>query len=90
MIWWFPYRITGIGISETDQQQIFDKFQQVVDSKRGRPPGTGLGLSITRQIIEHHNGKLGVRSSPGKGSTFYFSLPFAPENKKPQAQEETA
>jgi signal transduction histidine kinase len=68
----------GIGISETDQKQIFDKFQQVMDPTRGRPPGTGLGLSITRQIIRHHHGELKVKSTPGKGATFYFSLPLRP------------
>ena len=68
----------GIGISEADQKQIFNKFQQVMDPTRGRPPGTGLGLSITRQIIRHHHGELKVRSTPGKGATFYFSLPLKP------------
>ncbi|WP_419655378.1 two component system sensor histidine kinase [Desulfosarcina variabilis str. Montpellier] len=66
----------GIGISETDQKQIFDKFQQVVDPSRGRPPGTGLGLSITRQIIQYHHGTLTVKSAPGKGATFSFNLPY--------------
>ncbi len=69
-------RDNGIGISEMDQKQIFDKFQQVVDPLRGRPQGTGLGLSITRQIIQHHQGKLQVNSRPGKGATFYFTLPW--------------
>jgi signal transduction histidine kinase len=68
----------GIGISEADQKQIFDKFLQVVDPTRGRPPGTGLGLSITRQIIHYHNGELQVKSAPGKGATFYFTLPLDP------------
>lgn len=66
----------GIGISEMDQKQIFDKFLQVVDPTRGRPPGTGLGLSITRQIIQYHHGELHVKSAPGKGATFYFTLPL--------------
>ena len=70
----------GIGISEADQQQIFDKFRQVVDPSRGRPPGTGLGLSITRQIIRHHHGELEVKSTPGNGATFYFSLPLKPSD----------
>ncbi|BBO66963.1 sodium:solute symporter [Desulfosarcina alkanivorans] len=68
----------GIGISEADQIQIFDKFLQVVDPARGRPPGTGLGLSITRQIIQYHHGELEVKSAPGKGATFYFTLPLEP------------
>jgi signal transduction histidine kinase len=68
----------GIGISEADQKHIFGKFQQVVDPSRGRPSGSGLGLSITRQIIQHHNGELKVNSTPGKGATFYFTLPLPP------------
>ena len=66
----------GIGISPEDQNQIFDKFQQVVDPARGRPAGTGLGLSITRQIIEFHHGTLNVTSAPGKGATFFFRIPL--------------
>ena len=73
----------GIGISEADQKQIFNKFQQVMDPTRGRPPGTGLGLSITRQIIRHHHGELKVKSTPGKGATFYFSLPVKPAAANP-------
>jgi signal transduction histidine kinase len=69
----------GIGISEADQRQIFNKFQQVIDPGRGRPAGTGLGLSITRQIIQYHEGELNVKSTPGKGSTFYFTLPLIPQ-----------
>lgn len=66
----------GIGISETNQRDIFNKFQQVVDPSRGRPPGTGLGLSITRQIIQYHHGTLRVKSALGKGATFTFHLPY--------------
>lgn len=65
----------GIGIGKIDQKKIFNKFQQVVHPTIGRPAGTGLGLSITRQIIHHHRGKLWVKSTLGKGATFYFSLP---------------
>ncbi len=74
----------GVGISEADQRHIFDKFHQVVDPARGRPAGTGLGLSITRQIIEHHHGRLKVRSTPGRGATFYFTIPFQQPPAHPQ------
>jgi signal transduction histidine kinase len=73
----------GIGISEADQKQIFDKFQQVIDPTRGRPAGTGLGLSITQQIIQHHHGELKVESTPGEGATFYMALPWKWARERP-------
>jgi signal transduction histidine kinase len=78
----------GIGISEADQEQIFNKFQQVVDPSRGRPPGTGLGLSITRQIVRHHHGELSVTSTPGHGATFSFHLPWQTATAPPPAQSD--
>ena len=58
----------GIGISESDQALVFEKFRQIQDNKKGRPPGTGLGLSITKRIIDYHNGKISLTSKLGKGS----------------------
>ncbi len=72
----------GIGISEADQKKIFNKFQQVINPTLGRPSGTGLGLSITRQIIQHHQGRLEVKSTRGKGATFNFFLPLSNFAKK--------
>lgn len=65
----------GIGISESDQALVFEKFRQVQDTKKGRPPGTGLGLSITKRIIDYHQGEIGLTSKLGKGSSFFFSIP---------------
>jgi signal transduction histidine kinase len=65
----------GVGISEADQQIIFDKFRQVGDTLTQKPKGSGLGLAISRQIIEHFGGRLWVRSRPGEGSTFSFTMP---------------
>ena len=65
----------GIGIKTEDQSKIFEKFQQVKDPARGRPYGTGIGLTISKRIIDFHHGKIWVNSTPGKGSTFSFSLP---------------
>lgn len=64
----------GIGIPEDKQARIFERFYQVDGSIRRRYGGAGLGLAISRQIIEAHNGVIGVRSRPGEGSLFYFEL----------------
>jgi len=70
---------TGPGIREEDQQRIFEEFQQA-DSSSTRPKdGTGLGLTIAKRIVELHRGRVGVTSSPGQGSTFWFELPVAAE-----------
>ena len=63
---------TGIGIEEDNQEQIFERFYRVDNSRKY--DGTGLGLSIAKHIIQAHGGLLGVRSKKGEGSTFYFSL----------------
>jgi signal transduction histidine kinase len=68
-------RDTGPGIAATDQQKIFEEFQQADSSTTRRKGGTGLGLSISRRIIEMHGGQLSVMSEPGRGSTFSFTLP---------------
>jgi signal transduction histidine kinase len=70
-------RDNGPGISREDQAVIFDKFRQAGDTLTNRPQGTGLGLPISRQIIEHHGGRLWVDSEPGAGACFSFTLPLA-------------
>ncbi len=66
---------TGPGISEADQQRIFEEFQQVDSSSSRAKGGTGLGLAIARRIVELHGGRMWVESSLGKGSIFMFALP---------------
>ena len=68
---------SGIGISGENQLKVFEKFKQVGDTITDRPKGTGLGLPISKEIIEHHGGRIWVESELGKGSTFSFSLPVA-------------
>ncbi len=65
---------TGIGISKKDQRKLFRKFYQTEAGKK-KFGGTGLGLAICKQIIKFHHGRIWVHSTPGKGSTFAFSLP---------------
>ena len=72
---------TGPGISERDQQEIFEEFRQVENSATAKKGGTGLGLAIAKRIIELHEGRIWVESSLGKGSTFSFSLPVRVEQQ---------
>jgi GAF domain-containing protein len=70
---------TGPGIAADDQAKIFEEFQQADSSITRKKGGTGLGLSIAKRIIEMHGGRIWVESEPGKGSTFYFTLPVRVE-----------
>jgi signal transduction histidine kinase len=74
-------RDTGPGISEADQVKIFHEFQQADNSQTKTKGGTGLGLSIAKRIVEMHGGRLWVESSPGKGSTFSFTVPLRVEQQ---------
>jgi len=67
---------TGIGIPEGKQELIFDFFRQVDDSHTRRYGGTGIGLSIAKKLTELLGGKIWLESEKGKGSTFYFTIPF--------------
>ena len=63
---------TGGGIAPEDQERVFGEFEQLHGTAYG---GTGLGLAVTKRIIEAQGGTVGVRSTPGHGSTFYARLP---------------
>ncbi len=67
----------GPGISEEEQQHIFDKFHQISVQQAGKPKGSGLGLAICRLIADAHWGTLRVASEPGAGATFTCQLPRA-------------
>jgi PAS domain S-box-containing protein len=66
----------GVGISKEKQHQVFERFYRVSGFKENTYPGLGLGLYISSELIKRHNGHIGVESEKGKGSTFFFTLPY--------------
>ena len=67
---------SGIGIEKEQQQTIFDSFTQARSDTTRKYGGTGLGLTICKRIVELQGGRIGVVSTPGEGSTFFFDLWF--------------
>lgn len=66
----------GVGIPKENLTKVFDQFFRVKRPKHETYPGLGLGLYISKEIIQRENGKISVKSTPGKGSTFSFALPL--------------
>lgn len=83
-------RDEGAGLSSEQQQFLWERFYRApgVKVQSGSGVGLGLGLYISRTIIERHQGQVGVQTAPGKGSTFWFTLPLA--QQKTQAAEDRA
>jgi CheY-like chemotaxis protein len=91
---------SGIGIDHAHHEKVFERFIKAEDEKEIFYDGVGLGLAISKGIIELLNGKIWIESEKGKGSVFYFSIPYEPvaltevngmenSNSKPYLKEET-
>ncbi len=85
----FFVRDTGIGIEDSVQDTIFDRFMQSTSAEKMKRGGTGLGLAITRGLVKLLGGRVEFESTPGKGSVFYFTIPYknaTMENNSNQSQ----
>ncbi|WP_312180582.1 ATP-binding protein [Arthrobacter sp.] len=69
----------GMGMSEAEQDEVFNRFFRAAAVKKAGIPGVGLGLGITKDIIEAHGGQISLTSQPGEGTTFRVELPLQPE-----------
>jgi signal transduction histidine kinase len=70
----------GIGISAENQAKLFTQFFRAEDPEVRQQLGWGLGLSIVKKMVEAQGGEISFESELGKGSTFTFTVPFAPED----------
>jgi signal transduction histidine kinase len=66
----------GIGIPHGEQDKIFERFYRCEEAQALGIKGSGIGLTIVRPIVEAHNGKLTLESSPGKGTVFTVHIPI--------------
>ncbi|MGH7770825.1 MAG: PAS domain-containing sensor histidine kinase [Candidatus Binatia bacterium] len=82
----FQVKDQGRGIPADKIKIIFERFQQVDSSDSRQKGGTGLGLAISRTIVRQHGGRIWAESTPGEGSTFFFTLPLLKEERSHDGQ----
>lgn len=76
----FYVKDTGIGMEPGTQEKIFERFLQADNSRTRSYGGAGLGLSISKSLVELMQGRLWLKSAPGQGSTFFFTIPYKPDD----------
>jgi len=79
---------SGVGIEKKHHNAIFQRFYRVYENEEKTFPGMGIGLYISHSIIIQHGGKMWVRSSKGRGSTFFFTIPYNRNQKKIVSQRQ--
>jgi len=75
----------GYGISSEDQEKLFTRFHRLERPAHAGAEGIGLGLSVCRTLVEAHQGRIWVKSEPGRGSTFFFTIPANPRKSRSNA-----
>jgi len=81
---------TGIGIEKDKFSRIFESFEQAEGSTARKYGGTGLGLAVTKQLVQLHGGKIGVKSTVGEGSRFFFTLLIAEDSTEQFVNDKSA
>jgi signal transduction histidine kinase/DNA-binding response OmpR family regulator/serine phosphatase RsbU (regulator of sigma subunit) len=85
---------TGVGIDPADQNALFDRFHRIMGTRSRTHEGSGIGLALVAELTALHGGSVGVRSTPGEGSTFTVRVPFGsahlpPDQLSPPSQEQS-
>jgi signal transduction histidine kinase len=76
---------TGMGIRDDEHERLFDRFFRSHDAHEQAVPGLGLGLTIVKAIVDGHQGRIGVRSQEGRGTTFSITLPLTSADDIPRS-----